>query len=302
MPEAALPPAAVDLEAGRRSVDAALGWVCGALLQDVPPAVAEAIQYALQGPGKRLRGILLASSYRAAGGRDDPMMLTAAVEVVHAYSLVHDDLPCMDDDDMRRGRPTTHRVYGTPVATVAGIAMIPLAARCVIAAGDGMPLDRDTVAAIVGALMSAAGAAGMIGGQWHDLTAERTAVSLETLETIHRTKTGALIAAAAACGGLAAGARGDALDALQQYGEDLGLAFQIVDDVLDVTATTDQLGKTAGRDVELGKSTYPALLGVEEALAKARGLVQGGCRALSRVGLLTPELQHFADLVITRSH
>jgi geranylgeranyl diphosphate synthase, type II len=284
----------------RAAVQAALGRICVESLHGMPDAVAEAVRYSLMGEGKRLRAILLLAAYRACGGQGDAADLGAAVEVVHAYSLVHDDLPCMDDDDMRRGRPTVHRVYGVAVATAAGLAMVPLAARRAASASRGLGLPHPVAGTIVRELMQAAGAAGMIGGQLLDLEGEGLALSLEQLERMHRAKTGALLTASVRLGGLAAGAGTATLDALSHYGAAIGLAFQIADDVLDVTATTDQLGKTAGRDVALQKSTYPALLGVDGAVARAHTLVREACRAVDRVGLLTPSLEHLAQFTVAR--
>jgi geranylgeranyl pyrophosphate synthase len=224
-----------------------------------------------------------------------------AVELIHAYSLVHDDLPCMDDDDVRRGRPTVHRVHGVAAATAAGLAMVPLAALCAGEACDTLGLSDADTTAIVRDLMVASGAGGMIGGQLLDLEGEGSALTLDDLQRIHGAKTGALIAAAATIGGRAGGAPPDALTALARYGEDIGLAFQIADDVLDVTATTSQLGKTAGRDLELRKSTYPALLGVDGARARAVDLVEQGCSALDEVGLLTPALSRIAHFTVERT-
>ena len=252
------------------AVQRALGRICSDSLHGMPAAVADAVRYSLMGEGKRLRAILLIAAYRACGGQGDVTGLAAAVEVVHAYSLVHDDLPCMDDDDMRRGRPTVHRVFGVPVATAAGLAMVPLAARCAAAASRSLGMAPARVGTIVRELMQAAGAAGMIGGQLLDLEGEGLALSLEQLERIHRAKTGALLTASVRLGGLAAVAEPATLDALSRYGAAIGLAFQIADDVLDVTSTTDELGKTAGRDVALRKSTYPALLGIEGAITRAQ--------------------------------
>jgi geranylgeranyl diphosphate synthase type II len=284
----------------RAAVQGALGRFCTEYLPVTPPRAAEAMRYTLMGEGKRLRAVLLLAAYRAAGGTGDATDLAAAVEVVHAYSLVHDDLPCMDDDDMRRGRPTVHRVYGVATATAAGLAMVPLAARCVAEASGQLGLPPETGGTILRELMRAAGATGMIGGQLLDLEGERLALSLAELEHIHRAKTGALVTASVRLGGLAAGADDAVLSALGQYGAAIGLAFQIADDVLDVTATTDQLGKTAGRDLALHKSTYPALLGIDGARSRASALVDEACGALERVALLTPVLEHLARYTVNR--
>jgi geranylgeranyl diphosphate synthase, type II len=284
----------------RAAVASALVGFCDAYLCDAPGAVGAAIRYSLLGEGKRLRAVLVQAAYGAAGGAGDASALAAAVEVVHAYSLVHDDLPCMDDDDMRRGRPTTHIVYGVAVATAAGLAMVPLAARTAAAAARDLGLDDATCGAIVRELMGAAGGAGMIGGQLLDLEGEGRPLALANLERIHRLKTGALITASVRLGGLAAGATAAQIEAFTRYGDAIGLAFQIADDVLDVTATTDQLGKTAGRDVALAKSTYPALLGIDGAVSRAKALVEEGCAALQTAGLLTPQLEYLARFFIAR--
>ncbi len=284
----------------RAAVDAALAALIAREAGRLPGPVGDAIQYSLEGGGKRLRGVLFLASYRAAGGGADASALAAAIEVVHAYSLVHDDLPCMDDDDMRRGRPTVHRVFGVAAATAAGVAMVPLAAREAARAARGMGLAPAVAGRIVAELMRASGAGGMVGGQLLDLEGEGRSLSLGDLERIHRAKTGALIAAAVTLGGLAAGAPADRLAALERFGASVGLAFQIADDVLDVTATTDQLGKTAGKDLAFGKSTYPALLGVDGAVARADALVADGCAALDGAGLLTHDLDRLARFIITR--
>jgi geranylgeranyl diphosphate synthase, type II len=286
--------------ADRNAVQQALARICSDSLHEMPPAVADAVRYSLMGEGKRLRAILLIAAYRACGGEGDVTGLAAAVEVVHAYSLVHDDLPCMDDDDMRRGRPTVHRVYGVSVATAAGLAMVPLAARCAAAASRSLGMPAARVGTIVRELMHAAGASGMIGGQLLDLEGEGLALSLEQLERIHRAKTGALLMASVRLGGLAAAAEPATLDALSRYGAAVGLAFQIADDVLDVTSTTDELGKTAGRDVALRKSTYPALLGIAGATERAHALVRDACQAVDQVGLLTQALDQLAQFTVVR--
>ena len=286
---------------GRDAIGVALMELCDRCLTDLAPPVGDAIRYSLMGEGKRMRGILFLSAFEASGGKGDAAGLAAAIEVVHAYSLVHDDLPCMDNDDVRRGRATVHRVFGVAVATAAGLAMVPLAARCAVASGQHLGLDESTTAGIISELMQAAGAGGMIGGQLLDLEGEARPLSLDDLERIHRAKTGALISASVRLGGRAASAPPARLEALARYGDAVGLAFQIADDVLDVTATTDQLGKTAGRDVALGKGTYPALLGVEGARTRAQALIEEGCGALNAVGLLTPALSQIARFTVERT-
>ena len=291
----------LDAGAARAEIDGALLRLCEESLGTLAAPVAEAIRYSVLGEGKRLRGVLVVAAYRAAGGTGDASGLAAALEIVHAYSLVHDDLPCMDDDDVRRGRPTTHRAFGVPAAMVAGLAMVPLAVRAIVDGCTRLGVDDGRTARILREVLSGAGAGGMIGGQLLDLQGEGRSLGLAELERIHRAKTGALITAATRAGGLAAGADEAALDALGRYGAAVGLAFQIVDDVLDVTATTEQLGKTAGRDAALGKSTYPSLLGVDGARRRAEGLVAEGCAALSSAGLLTRELEELARYCVARN-
>ncbi len=286
--------------AGRAAIDDALIRFSDRYLGSLVSPVGEAIRYGLLGGGKRFRGLLFLAAYRAAGGQGDASELAAAIEIVHAYSLVHDDLPCMDDDDMRRGRPTVHRMYGVAAATAAGLAMVPLAVRCVVSGAKKLGCDAETTSRMVGTLMRASGAGGMIAGQLLDLEGEGRALTLDELETIHRAKTGALISASAVLGGQAAGANAEELDALRRYGAALGLAFQIADDVLDVTGSTEVLGKTAGRDVALRKSTYPALLGIEGACARAWSLVRQACAALRETGLSTPELEELATFIVER--
>jgi farnesyl diphosphate synthase/geranylgeranyl diphosphate synthase type II len=288
------------ITATRIAIAGALDSVCAKRLSALDQRVAAAVRYSVTGEGKRLRGALVCASYRAAGGTKSVDELAAAVEVVHAYSLVHDDLPCMDDDDVRRGRPTLHKAFDVPTATAAGVAMVPLAATTALRAARELELPNDTCGAIVRELMRAAGAGGMIGGQLLDLQAEGRSLTLEQLEHLHRAKTGALIAASVRIGALAAAANETMLAALDRYGEAVGLAFQIADDVLDETATSDQLGKTAGRDRALGKSTYPAALGVEGAMARARALCENGCAALRGAGLETSELEWLAEYIVTR--
>jgi geranylgeranyl diphosphate synthase type II len=293
---------ALHLATDRASVDRELSRLCGGDVLDALPApVAEAIRYSILGQGKRLRPILMLASYRACGGEQDASALAACIEIVHAYSLVHDDLPCMDDDDVRRGRPTTHRVHGVGIATAAGVVMVPLAVRAACDAGAQLGLPNTTQAAIVREMKRASGGGAMVAGQLLDLDGEGSTLSIEQLERIHCAKTGALISASARIGGIAAGASTMVLDALTAYGNAIGLAFQIADDVLDATSTTAALGKTAGRDVELRKSTYPMLLGVERAIERAATLVDDACAALERAGLRTATLELLARYAIART-
>jgi geranylgeranyl pyrophosphate synthase len=286
--------------ADRAVIDRALADVCDRFAGALGPGVGDAVRYSLLGGGKRLRGLLFFAAYRTAGGAADAGALAAAIEIVHAYSLVHDDLPCMDDDDMRRGRPTVHRAFGVPVAMTAGVAMVPLAAAVAFDAGRVLQLTDRICGTIVAELMRASGAGGMIGGQLLDLEGEGRPLGLHDLERIHRAKTGALICASVRIGGIAARVNANQLTALTHFGDAIGLAFQIADDVLDVTATTDRLGKRAGRDVDLAKSTYPAVLGVEGARARAASLVLDGCAALRAAGLLSTELDTLARFVVER--
>jgi geranylgeranyl pyrophosphate synthase len=291
-----------DFSAYRIEVESAVAKVVDKEVAELPEPVRAATAYALSNGGKRMRGMLVLAAYRAAGGNGSAAGIAAAVEIVHAYSLVHDDLPCMDDDDMRRGRPATHRRFSEQIAVAAGAAMIPVAARVAHASACALQLPADACGTIVKVLMEGAGAGGMIGGQHLDLRGEGLALSRDELDAIHRSKTGALIATSVRLGGLAAGCSEAGLDAFRHFGESIGLAFQIMDDVLDVTSSTDKLGKTVGRDAELGKSTYPALLGIGGAVERAASLVDDGCEALRRENLLTGELEQLASFIVSRSH
>jgi geranylgeranyl diphosphate synthase type II len=284
----------------RSAIDCALATLCDTSAATLGPSVSQAVRYSLLGGGKRLRGLLFLAAYRTAGGTGVASELAAAIEIVHTYSLIHDDLPCMDDDDVRRGRPAVHRVHGVRVATAAGVAMVPLAALAASQGARALGLSPAACCRVVTELMRASGAGGMIGGQLLDLEGEGQALDAAALERIHRAKTGALIRASVALGGVAACATEARIAALESFGEAVGLAFQIADDVLDVTATTDRLGKTAGRDLALHKGTYPALLGVAGATARAGALVDEGCAALRTAGLLSTELDVLARFVVER--
>ncbi|HXM39241.1 MAG TPA: polyprenyl synthetase family protein [Gemmatimonadales bacterium] len=264
----------------------------------------EVIRYSLLGEGKRLRPTLVFASHEALNGASSAGVaeLAAAVEVVHAYSLVHDDLPCMDDDDLRRGRPTAHRAFDVPSATRAGYQMVALAARVLAHGLEALGLPEDRRREIALELFRAAGAGGMIGGQALDLEAEAKTLPIGDLEEVHRRKTGALIAASCVIGGLSAGegiGRGY-IEALRAYGEAIGLAFQIADDVLDATATSDQLGKTAGKDAAHAKATFVTLLGVGAARTEAERLVAKAVAHLREAGLVSPTLVELAHYIVTR--
>ncbi len=263
--------------------------------------IAAAIRYSLLSAGKRLRPALLFASADAVGGAGAGVAeLAAAVEVVHAYSLVHDDLPCMDNDALRRGRATTHRAFDVPTATVAGFQMVALGARVLESGLAALALEPVRRRAAALELFRAAGAGGMIGGQALDLEAEGRQLPAPALEQLHRRKTGALIAAACVIGGLAAGAPPAACEALRAYGSDVGLAFQVYDDVLDATATSDQLGKTAGKDAGMAKSTFVTRLGVGAARAEAERLAARAVDQLRHAGLVSPTLAELAHYIVTR--
>lgn len=295
-------PAFLAAEAER--VERVLAEVLDARLADWPAPLADVVRYAAAGGGKRFRPILCVCAFRAVSGDEPPAAvyrIACAIELIHAYSLVHDDLPCMDDSDLRRGRPTAHRVHGAAAATVAGAAMIPLACRVLDAAAAELALPAEERVEALRELCVASGAAGMVGGQWLDLEAEGCDVTLSELERVHRAKTGALLAAAPALGGRAARAGREAVDALRRYGRSLGLAFQIADDLLDVTARAADLGKPAGRDEVLGKATFPALLGVGAARERAREEADAAIAALRGAGIRSPELEALARFAAERA-
>jgi geranylgeranyl diphosphate synthase, type II len=285
----------------------ALAAVSAEVRRQIRPPLRDPLLYGLEGGGKRVRPLLCLMAYRAVRrlGRDDLAPagiyhVAVSLELVHTYSLVHDDLPCMDDDDLRRGRPTLHRVHGAPLAVLAGAALLPLAIQSLVAGAEDLGLPQRTIREMVRALTRAAGAAGMVGGQLLDLEAESREISALELERIHRAKTGALLAASLRLGGLAAGAEAPALRALVRYGESLGLAFQIADDLLDLTGSDEVLGKTAGRDLSLEKATYPALFGVEGARTLAEERAEEAVDALEAEGLATEGLRTLARYVVER--
>ena len=247
------------------ALDASLG-------PERPESLREAMRYSLLAGGKRLRPILCLAACELAGGDSELAMPTAvALEMIHTMSLIHDDLPAMDNDDLRRGRPTNHKVYGDAVAILAGDALLTRAFEMVALRSPGVPADR--LLKVVGELSLVSGAPGLVGGQVVDLECEGKQVDLETLEYIHLHKTGALLKACVITGALIGGADDAQLESLRTYARGIGLAFQIVDDILDVTASSDVLGKTAGKDLVADKTTYPKLLGLEESRERARVLI-----------------------------
>lgn len=289
------------LREARLAVDSRLGRWAERLRERMGGHDGEAVAYALTSPGKRVRAALTFAAYRWAGGTSAGIAgVAAAVETVHAYSLVHDDLPCMDDDDLRRGRLTTHRAFDVPAATRAGFLLVPVAAEVLVEAADELALRTDVLGSMAVELFQASGAEGMVGGQWLDLQAEGRALQIQDLRAIHRGKTGALIRAACVLGGLAGLADAPRLDALQRYGEYIGLAFQIADDVLDSTATSEALGKTAGRDRELRKATYTSVLGLQAAQAEAERLADEAIGALDGAAS-SGALESLAHYIVNRT-
>jgi geranylgeranyl pyrophosphate synthase len=286
----------------REAIDTLLGDWSERLGAEIGGRDGQALAYALRTPGKRVRAALLLAAYRSVGGHSPGIAgIAAAVETVHAYSLVHDDLPCMDDDDLRRGRPTTHRAFDVPSATRAGYLLVPVAARLLAVGSAELELSAGLLGRMAAELFRAGGAEGMVGGQWLDLEAEQRALSFSELIGVHRGKTGALIRAACVLGGMAAEADADALAGLTAFGEDIGLAFQIADDVLDATGTSEELGKPAGRDAELKKSTYVVLCGIDGARREAERLARSAVSHLDRAGVPSGALGALAGYIVTRS-
>jgi geranylgeranyl diphosphate synthase, type II len=285
----------------QEAVEAALRSALSRSTADTPPRLAEAMAHSLLGPGKRLRPMLAAFACEAVGGTlDRSLPAGCAVEMIHAYSLVHDDLPAMDDDDLRRGRPTSHKQFGEAMAILAGDALQTLAFETL---ATGYP--PRTAAVSCAELAMASGAAGMVGGQVLDLEAETGGTTdLAGLEGIHRRKTGALIRAALRLGAFAAlgetGVPDDVRGAIDRYAAAFGLAFQITDDLLDVEGSEAKTGKKVGKDAARGKLTYPGLLGVDASRAKARELANEAADAVERLGSAGGPLARLATAVVER--
>ncbi len=285
-----------------RANDALRRFIAPLPFQNTP--LVDAIQYGALLGGKRLRPFLVYATGSMFGVSQQTLDApAAAVECIHAYSLIHDDLPAMDDDDLRRGLPTCHIKFGEANAILAGDALQTLAFSILADAPMPEVAAHDRLA-MVSTLAISSGVAGMCGGQALDLAAEGKQISLEALEQIHRHKTGALIRAAVKMGALSAGDRGrEALPQLDRYAQSIGLAFQVQDDILDVVGDTATLGKRQGADQHLGKSTYPALLGLEQARTKARDLIDDARQALSLLAaqsLDTTALEALANYIIQR--
>ena len=261
----------------------------------------DAMRYSLGGGGKRIRPLLLLAAGEAAGGSSaDLLPFACAVEMIHCYSLIHDDLPAMDDDELRRGRPTSHVRFGEGLAILAGDALLTDAFRIMCAAAARSRRPQAAIGAVA-EIATAVGAAGMVGGQAADLAAEGGDASVELVESIHRRKTGALIIAAVRAGALLAGCEGPALRHLSRYGERVGLAFQVADDVLDAVGTTAQTGKREGRDRARGKQTFPRLLGIDGARRYARDLSAEALVELEDFSARADPLREIARFVVERA-
>jgi geranylgeranyl diphosphate synthase type II len=288
------------LEAGRQLIDQALQ---GLLPREdaYPESIHRALRHSVFAGGKRLRPILCVEAARmiSANGSlpQGVESLGAALEMLHTYSLVHDDLPALDDDDLRRGHPTCHVAFGEATAILAGDGLQTLAYEVLA----NLKCSADARVRIIAEIAKATGTVdGMIGGQVVDLESEHKKADAAVLEYIHRSKTGALITASVVTGGIFAGADATQVQKLRDFGRSIGLAFQIVDDVLDVTQSSEQLGKTAGKDTASDKATYPALFGVDESLRRADALIAESMSALSAFGPRAQTMKELAEFLVSR--
>jgi geranylgeranyl diphosphate synthase, type II len=286
------------LEAGRELTDAALERLLPPATQH-PASIHRAMRHSVFAGGKRLRPILCMEAGRMVAGSPPTGIeeLGAALEMLHTYSLIHDDLPALDNDDLRRGRPTCHKIFGEAIAILAGDALQTQAYETL----SRLRCPPEARVRIIEEIARGTGTIdGMIGGQVVDLEAEHTKPNVEMLEYIHRSKTAALITASVVSGGLYTGTNDDAVEKLRTFGKSVGLAFQIVDDVLDVTQTSEQLGKTAGKDTAAEKATYPALFGVDKSLEKADTLVDTALGSLDGFGMQADTLKALARFLVER--
>ncbi|KGF72722.1 farnesyl-diphosphate synthase [Neosynechococcus sphagnicola sy1] len=280
-------------------VEAALD---GALPVIYPEKIYEAMRYSLLAGGKRLRPILCIATCELLGGTLEMAMPTAcSLEMIHTMSLIHDDLPAMDNDDFRRGKLTNHKVFGEDIAILAGDGLLAYAFEFIVTQTKSVPADR--LLQVIARLGRAVGASGLVGGQVMDLDAEgQPNISLDTLNFIHTHKTGALLEACVVCGGMLAGATAKEVQHLSRYAQNIGLAFQIIDDILDITATRDILGKTAGKDLQAQKATYPSIWGLEESQRHAQQLVINAKAELAIFGEQAHPLIAIADYITSRRH
>jgi geranylgeranyl diphosphate synthase type II len=286
------------LEAGRGLTDDALNRLLPA--DDAyPQSIHRAMRHSVFAGGKRLRPILCMEAGRMVAGELPPGIedLGSALEMLHTYSLVHDDLPALDNDDLRRGKPTCHVAFGEATAILAGDALQTYAYEVL----SKLRCPAEATAKIIREIATGTGTIdGMIGGQVVDLESEGVKPSAETLEYIHRAKTGALITASLVSGGIFGGAANGQVEKLREFGRSVGLAFQIVDDVLDVTQSSEQLGKTAGKDTAVAKATYPALFGLDASIKRADDLIASGCAALESFGERAATLKDLAHFLVQR--
>jgi geranylgeranyl diphosphate synthase type II len=270
-----------------------------------PETIYEAMRYSLMAGGKRIRPILTLAACELLGGAIDVAMPTAcAMEMIHTMSLIHDDLPAMDNDDFRRGKPTNHKVYGEDIAILAGDGLLAYAFEFI---ADRTPVNEQTsakqVLRVIAHLGHAVAATGLVGGQVVDLECEgKTDTTAETLTFIHMHKTAALLEACVSCGAILAGATEIDLQRLSTYANNIGLAFQIIDDILDITATAEQLGKTAGKDLAAQKVTYPSLWGIPTSQAKAQALVDEANAQLDPYGDAAIPLKAIANFITSRNN
>jgi geranylgeranyl diphosphate synthase type II len=259
------------------------------------------VSYSLNAGGKRVRPILCMAAAEALGrSLDEVMAIPCALECIHTYSLIHDDLPAMDDDDLRRGKPTNHVVYGEAAAILAGDGLLTFAFELLSARTPPWLLPERQLQ-IIQLIARAAGSMGMVGGQALDIEAESKDISLETLQTIHRCKTGALLTASVQAGAILGGADAKQFKALTLFGNNIGLAFQIVDDLLNVSGTTAELGKAAGSDAKHNKATYPALFGVKETREKALESVNLAIESINKFTGQADPLRELANYIYTRT-
>jgi geranylgeranyl diphosphate synthase type II len=267
-----------------------------------PAKIYEAMRYSLLAGGKRLRPILCLATCELTGGSNEMAIPTAcALEMIHTMSLIHDDLPAMDNDDYRRGKLTNHKVYGEDIAILAGDGLLAYAFEYVATQTKNVPAER--IVKVIARLGKTVGAAGLVGGQVLDLESEgKSDISAETLTFIHTHKTGALLEASVVSGAILAGASEEDLARLSKYAQNIGLAFQIIDDILDITATDEQLGKTAGKDLQAQKATYPSLWGIEKSQHQADKLINEAIAQLEPYGNKAKPLEAIARFIVTRNH